>query len=222
MNFKVLWIAGLMLAATAGQVQAGFINFESFAGDAMLNSPGSTVPVAAQISNQFLASDGVSFSSGGGYLAAVELGTGTFSGHIGVGGTTSTGQLTYSGDYFIATFFNPANLLELGVTNFVSVRGDTVPDGSTVTFSAFDINNNLLGSDTQTETTGGHLFSLSFAGIHSVKFSGSGTVALDDFTFNAVTSAAPVPEPSSIAMWGLGALGLMFARRKRQQKKLAA
>ena len=34
--------------------------------------------------------------------------------------------------------------------------------------------------------------------------------------------AATVPEPASIAMWGLGALGLVFARRKRQQMKLAA
>ena len=33
---------------------------------------------------------------------------------------------------------------------------------------------------------------------------------------------APVPEPSSIAMFGIGALGLIFARRKRQQTKLAA
>ena len=33
---------------------------------------------------------------------------------------------------------------------------------------------------------------------------------------------SPVPEPASLAMWGLGAVGLMFARRKRQQKKLAA
>lgn len=34
-------------------------------------------------------------------------------------------------------------------------------------------------------------------------------------------TATPVPEPASIAMWSLGALGLVFARRKRQQMKLA-
>jgi hypothetical protein len=32
----------------------------------------------------------------------------------------------------------------------------------------------------------------------------------------------PVPEPASIAMWSLGALGMMFAGRKRRQMKLAA
>lgn len=36
------------------------------------------------------------------------------------------------------------------------------------------------------------------------------------------TAVAAVPEPASIAMWSLGALGMMFARRKRQQLKLAA
>ena len=36
------------------------------------------------------------------------------------------------------------------------------------------------------------------------------------------SEASPVPEPASFAMWGLGALGVVFARRKRQQMKLAA
>ena len=36
------------------------------------------------------------------------------------------------------------------------------------------------------------------------------------------TSTAPVPEPASLAMWGLGALGMMFARRKRRQMMIAA
>jgi hypothetical protein len=36
------------------------------------------------------------------------------------------------------------------------------------------------------------------------------------------TSSEPVPEPASIAMWGIGALGMAFARRKRRQMKLAA
>lgn len=40
-----------------------------------------------------------------------------------------------------------------------------------------------------------------------------------EFTVNMVDA---VPEPTSIAIWGIGAIGLMFARRKRQQKKLAA
>ena len=34
--------------------------------------------------------------------------------------------------------------------------------------------------------------------------------------------AAAVPEPTSIAMWGLGALGMMISVRKRRQSKLTA
>ena len=33
---------------------------------------------------------------------------------------------------------------------------------------------------------------------------------------------SPVPEPASLAMWSLGGLGLVFARRKRQRTKLTA
>ena len=33
---------------------------------------------------------------------------------------------------------------------------------------------------------------------------------------------SPVPEPASLAMWGVGAIGLVFAGRKRRQLKLAA
>lgn len=36
-----------------------------------------------------------------------------------------------------------------------------------------------------------------------------------------IAAAQGVPEPASIAMWGIGALGLVFVRRKRQQMKLA-
>lgn len=35
-------------------------------------------------------------------------------------------------------------------------------------------------------------------------------------------SSTAVPEPASLAMWGFGTLCMMFARRKRQQMKLAA
>lgn len=39
----------------------------------------------------------------------------------------------------------------------------------------------------------------------------------DTFTISAAPN--PVPEPASLAMWGIGALGAMYAHRKRQQEK---
>jgi len=42
------------------------------------------------------------------------------------------------------------------------------------------------------------------------------------FQFYSATSAAAVPEPSSIVMFGVGAIGMAFARRKRKQRTQAA
>ena len=48
----------------------------------------------------------------------------------------------------------------------------------------------------------------------------NGFFGVDDFRFE--NAAAAVPEPASIAMWGLGALGLVFVGRKRRQLMTAA
>lgn len=40
--------------------------------------------------------------------------------------------------------------------------------------------------------------------------------------FTAAGGLTGVPEPASLAMWGIGALGLVFAGRRRRQLKLAA
>ena len=56
-----------------------------------------------------------------------------------------------------------------------------------------------------------------------LKFVWDGTTGdqawLDNVNYSATSSA--VPEPASLAMWGLGAIGLIFARRKRKQQTLA-
>jgi len=39
--------------------------------------------------------------------------------------------------------------------------------------------------------------------------------------FLLTPDASPVPEPSSLAMWGIGALAMAFARRKSKQQSLA-
>jgi hypothetical protein len=53
-----------------------------------------------------------------------------------------------------------------------------------------------------------------FPNIVSISFN---TVALDNLRFEsaALTTDGTVPEPSSIALLGLGALGLLSARRRR-------
>ncbi len=201
---------------TIGSAQAVTIDFEQFPGIPF--SPGTAIPLESQISNQFLSSDGVLFSSHNSpFIAAVELGPQhATSGIIGVGGTDLTGNLSYSGVFFKANFFDPSNVTHAAVTDFVSVRTDLVrfiDRTETVSFSAFDINGNLLGQTSQ-EDTGGLLLTLAFSGIHSVTFNGEGASALDDFAFNSVTPAN-VPIPGAAWFFASGLIGLARFNTKK-------
>ncbi|MDH5570795.1 MAG: VPLPA-CTERM sorting domain-containing protein [Gammaproteobacteria bacterium] len=201
------------LAVVSLNAKAVVIDFEEFESIAMINSPGTLIPTSARISDQYLESDGVLFSSYDGFLAAVDLGLGhATSGFVGVGGSSGDG-LTYEGEYFRANFFAPGNTSSVAVTDFVTIRGDKITDGTGGIFSAFDINGVLLGSDSHSNVAG-HTFTLAYEGIHSVRFIGSGTIALDDFTFNPVVSAVPIP--AAVWLFSSGLLGLVgVARRKK-------
>ncbi len=69
---KAIFVIAAMTVAE--QAQAAFITFEEPGIFAMGNSPGAIVPSAAQLSNQYLATDGVLFSSGAGYAAVANHG----------------------------------------------------------------------------------------------------------------------------------------------------
>jgi hypothetical protein len=150
------------------------------------------IPLQARLSDAFLPIHGVKFSSGSPYVAVVDLGLGhATSGVNGIGGSTPTGLLTYDRMYpIVASFFDPNNPSMPAVTDFVSVRGDLAGDGQSITLNAFDVNGSLIASFTVPDS-GGATLSISAPGIHAVQFLGTqdlGGVALDDFTFNPVTS----------------------------------
>jgi len=195
-----------------GIAHAVLIDFEGLAG--MNNTPGTAIPMEAQISDQFLATDGVLFSSPGSpFIAAVNLGTGhATSGVIGVGGATIAGALTYTANFLNARFFDPTNPLKPAVTDSVSVRTDLLAINQLLKLEAFDINGNLIWTDEQVDT-GGTLFSASVNGIHSISFFGATTTALDDFSFNTVTPAT-VPVPAAAWLFGTGLLGLLSFGKK--------
>lgn len=219
--------ATIVIAAMtiAGQSQAALITFEEAVVTSMSNSPGTPVTGDAQLSNQYLATHGVLFSSGAGYAAVVDHGFDAYTPTAPnlIGGTSSNGNLNYAA-LITATFFTTANTSVFATTNSVSVLGDWLGANSgTVTLSAFDIFGNFLGStsDTDDKPPGqGPILSLNLAGIHSVSFSGTtGTVGFDNFQFGELTAAA-VPGP----IVGAGIPGVVMAfggllawRRRRNQ-----
>jgi hypothetical protein len=206
---------------------------------AMGNSPGSSVPSDAQLSNQYDA-DGVLFSSSDPFVAVVEIDASSASPPNGIGGVTSDGLLSYA-DPVNITFVIPGTTTP-GVTNNVSIQADSIGiAGQFATLSAFDISGHLLDQQTL-EDVGAEVWNLSVAGIHSVQFDfpttnagapttgsafGNGTgIALDNLQFGSVTAAdgspptgnPPAGNPSAIPLppalgSALITLGLLAALR---------
>lgn len=215
-------LAGLLFTVCLGvrPVQAQTtLDFEGLIG--MSNSPGSVIPVASRLSDAFLTTSGVTFSSGSPFVAVVNLGAGhATSGTNGIGGSTTAGTLTYFGSpLIVASFFDPTDTSFQAVTDFVSVRGDLHPAGGAITLSAFGVGGNLLGTSSANDS-GGTTLSVLAPGIRSVQITGTGSVAFDDFTFNQVIRVTPqqtIPEPSTCTLVATGLLPLvgMVARRRR-------
>jgi hypothetical protein len=205
------------LGIHTAQAADHLITFEEPGLVAMGNSPGSAVPAASQLHDQFLNTFGVSFSSGAGYVAVVNHGCCTPSVPNIIGGTTSTGALSY-GTPISITFWDPAHTSALGVTDFVQIRGDFTPISGSATMNAYDAFGALLGSVTDDDKDTGVNLMLALAGIHSVVLTQtSATIGLDDLAFNTVTAATlAVPEPETYALMlaGLAAMGWVARRRR--------
>ena len=202
MKSKILGLAlGVaVLAASAAKADPIILTFEEPTLVAMSNSPGAMVPIASRLTDQFLATVGVEFTSGGGFAAVVDHGFPllTPTPPNVIGGTDAAGKLNYTAP-ITASFFNPFNTSVQATTNHVKVLGELYGLGSgTVTLTAYDRFGGVLGtvSDVDNYPLGtGPVLEINTAGIQSVTFSGtSGTVAFDNFEFNAVTA---VPEPAT-------------------------
>ena len=162
----------LLACTSALTVRAlNVITFEDIPG--MANAPETPVPTQSQLSTQYLPTLGVSFSSGSSYVAVVDVVNAAISGTNTIGGSTPSGNLTYSSAYpIVATFLDPGNPSTSATTDFVSLRCDAVGSDLNVTLNAYGINGNLLTSYT-TLDVGGETLQVSASGIHSVQFIGT-------------------------------------------------
>lgn len=214
--------AGLALAfGLAAAAHATVITFEELPNGltAMGNAPGAEVPANSQLTNQYLASDGVSFTSLAGFATLVNHGAGNPTASVPniIGGSASNGSLNYSAPITIS-FFDVANTSVKAVTDFFTIQGDWFPLGAGQVFAtAFGTAGNVLGSTSDTDNkifaVSGPVLQFNVAGIHSVTISGdSGTVGFDQLEYGALVA---VPEPVTWALLavGLALVGGMTRRR---------
>lgn len=231
MKFTVLWIAGLMLAATAGQVQAGVITtytarstFNAAVGGVLTVEDFTSsdhFPISTGILNAATNLPGIGITPGtiqAGVTYSTPIGSGNFF-NIDAGGFYSGGFL----DGFnpetrdvTMTFDTPVSAFGFDIGGFDATDFDV-----TIQFTAgVDQTFNILYPATL-QFFG---FQSSASDIQSVVIGNNGGsfgFDFDNFTFGG-SDAVAVPEPASSAVWVVGAIGAMFARRKRQQMKLAA
>lgn len=221
---SLLSFASLLMASP--QANAALISLDFDGLPAMVYVSGTPIPSSARLSDTYVSTYGVSFTSGSAYAAVVNLGAGhATSGTNGLGGSTQSGTLTYDrSNPIVATFYDPTNPTTKGVTDFVSLRVDLGGDSRSITLNAYGIAGNLLASSTAVDT-GGATLDVTAPGIHSVQFLGTtdiGGAAVDDFKFHAVSS---VPEPQTSILFGVGIMSIFlnqFRRAKRGRRNTAA
>lgn len=142
-------------------------------------------------------------------------------------------QSTYAGQFnttglYLDNNSNGFGSLTIDFTTSVNAFGFNFGASNTNwTLTAYDTHDNVLESTIIAETTGsnaGDFFGLATAGTSyavlemtgSYNYGGNDWILMDNFSYN--TQAAPVPEPATMVLLGLGLVGLAGIGRKKLQK----
>lgn len=195
--------AMLALSPLVAQAAPVTVDFDNLPG-------GGTIASGTRIDTQY-ASVGVTFSltengaGAGGALASSDF--------IG-GAGTGNGLFNTVGDIFPISSDNRADILHIdfssGVTN-VSFMTEGFSD--VTSFDFFDVSGGLLATITN---TGGGSMLVSYSG--GIVGSIDARQGRDDFAFridDLSFTIAAVPEPGSLALLGLGLVGMGFARKRK-------
>jgi len=198
-----------------GMAQAVVIDFDSISAYNTVVG-GNATPVAGSVITDQFSSDGVIFGRAGvsAGVAVVRGDLAPSSGLNSVAGLNADGQIpgVSPGGAVGDIYFN-----FLGLTDYVSFTiGDGGGDTDIFDIRAYDAGDNLVYN---THYENPSRFLVGFGGFDiarvEVDFTGTFGYSLDDLTFNDVRQ---VPEPSSLALLGLGLVGIGFTARKKNRK----
>jgi len=132
--------------------------------------------------------------------------SGDYVGFIGGTGTfTRTGNqaFTFNGSYMTAAWMDNMSVEVIGYRNSVAVYTQTkVISDDVATYFAFNYQNI------------DKLTFRAFGGTDAGTPGGGSHIAFDNFTYNEAVGA--VPEPASLALFGMGLAGLALARRRNK------